>query len=87
MRFCSIRCCARRDLAIDALERGESDLSARIVAVLDDGLREGDAAAANAIAISFVEDTPLWDPDRKDFIESWPQALQQEAQRQRKAGS
>ena len=76
-----------RDLAIDALERGESDLSARIVAALDDGLREGDAAVANAIAVSFVEDTPLWDPDRRDFIESWPQALQPEAQRQRRAGS
>jgi hypothetical protein len=64
-----------RGLAIDAFNRGDRDLSDRIVDVFDSGLQVGDERVENAAAVSFVEDTPWWDPARKGFIASWPLAL------------
>lgn len=46
-------------------------------------MREGDERVENAVAVSFVEDTPLWDESRHAFIERWPPALSAEAERQR----
>ena len=71
-----------RDLAIEAFEHGNADLSGELLQVLDAGLRDGDAAVENAVAVSFVEDTPVWDPDRAAFIRSWPAGLRGEADRQ-----
>jgi len=51
--------------------------------VFDTGLREGDERVENAVAVSFVEDTPWWDPDRSAFIASWSPALRAEAERWR----
>ncbi|HET8930029.1 MAG TPA: hypothetical protein VFN21_05165, partial [Acidimicrobiales bacterium] len=72
-----------RDVAIDAFDNGERDLSNRISVVFDAGLRDGDETVENAVAVSFVEDTPWWSPDRADFIASWPAALRAEADRWR----
>lgn len=72
-----------RDMAIAAFDGGNRQLAGRIVAVMDEGLRHGDEGVENAVAVSFVEDTPWWDPDRKKFMESWPQALRDEAERQK----
>jgi len=72
-----------RDLAIDAYERGDEILSARLVAVFDAGLRDGDDSVQNAVSVSFVEDTPCWEPTRQRFIENWRKALRDEAQRWR----
>ena len=71
-----------RDLAIEAFESGNAGLSGALLKVLDAGLRSGDAAVENAVAVSFVEDAPLWDPDRAAFIRSWPVGLREEADRQ-----
>ena len=71
-----------RDLAIDAFDRDRRELAHRIVETFDWGLRDGDDAVENAVAVSFVEDTPWWDPDRAEFIESWPSGLRSEAERQ-----
>lgn len=73
-----------RDMTIEAFDGGDHELASRIVDVLDEGLRIGDESVENAVAVSFVGDTPLWDPARKRFINSWPQGLRDEAERQRK---
>jgi hypothetical protein len=70
-----------RDVTIDAFDRGDRDLSSRIVSAFDSGLRDGDEHVENAVAVSFVEDTPWWNPDRDDFMASWPSALRAEAAR------
>jgi hypothetical protein len=46
-----------RDLAIEAFDEGTSKLSGSLVEVFEAGLRDGDAAVENAVAVSFVEDT------------------------------
>ena len=43
-----------RDLAISAFDRGDDDLSKRLVAAFDTGLRLGDDRVVNAVAVSFV---------------------------------
>ena len=72
-----------RDRAISAFDQGDQDLAGRIVIVFDAGLRQGDDRVENAVSVSFVEDTPLWDSARSEFISSWPRALKDEAERQR----
>ncbi len=72
-----------RDRAISAFDQGDRDVAGRIVDVFDVGLREGDHRVENAVSVSFVEDTPLWDPARSAFIDSWPRGLSDEAERQR----
>ncbi len=75
-----------RDLMISAFDRGDDDLSKRLVAAFDTGLRLGDDRVVNAVAVSFVEDTPWSNPARDAFIASWPPGLRAEAEGQRLAG-
>lgn len=72
-----------RDFAIDAFDNGKTTLSDGIVAILERGMRDGDEGVENAVAVSFIEDTPWWDTNRQAFIDSWPPALRAEAERQR----
>ncbi|MDP8961347.1 MAG: hypothetical protein M3N32_07030 [Actinomycetota bacterium] len=72
-----------RDFAIAAFDNGNRTLSDRIVAIFERGMRDGDEGVENAVAVSFVEDTPWWDTNRQAFIDSWPPALRAEAGRQR----
>lgn len=72
-----------RDCAIAAFDNGNRGLSDRMVAIFERGMREGDEAVENAVAVSFVEDTPWWDASRQAFIDSWPPALTAEVERQR----
>ena len=72
-----------REAAITAFETGDRDLSDRLISVFDSGLRLGDDEVENAVAVSFVEDTPWWDADRQTFIATWPAALREEAERQK----
>ena len=46
-------------------------------------MSDGNDHVQNAIGVSFVEDTPLWDPTMEPYIATWPQALQTEAAKQR----
>jgi hypothetical protein len=72
-----------REAAITAFEGGDRDLSDRLILVFDTGLRVEDDEAENAVAVSFVEDTPWWDADRQAFIATWPAAVREEAERQK----
>jgi hypothetical protein len=72
-----------RDAAIIGFENGDRDLSDRIVEVVDVGLRDGDEQVRNAVAVSFVEGTQWWEPNRAAFIRSWPPDLRGEAERQK----
>lgn len=72
-----------RDFAIAAFDKGNRRLSDRMVAIFERGIREGDEAVENAVAVSFVEDTPWWDTSRQAFVDSWPPALRAEVERQR----
>lgn len=73
-----------RRMAIEASDRGDRDLSGRTVDVVDEGFRTGDLTVEDAIAVCFIQDTPWWDRDRKKFIKSWPDAMRDEVERQRK---
>ena len=72
-----------RGFAVDAFDNSNRTLSDRIVAIFERGMRDGDEGVENAVAVSFVEDTPWWDTNRQAFIDSWPPALRAEAERQR----
>ncbi|HEX7167067.1 MAG TPA: hypothetical protein VF230_08810 [Acidimicrobiales bacterium] len=76
-----------RDLAIDAFDSDRRGLAHRIVETFELGLHDGNEAVENAVAVSFVEDTPWWDPDRAEFIETWPTGLRNEAERQSQEAS
>ena len=71
-------------MAIAMFEQGQSESLDRLLLVLDHALTEGDDFVKNAIAVSFVEDTPSWDPDKAAFMSMWPAELADEADRQRR---
>lgn len=73
-----------RDLTIAAFDRGDQEIASRLLEAFDKGNSAGDDAVENAVAVSFVEDSQWWDPARREFIESWPEGLREEADRQRK---
>jgi hypothetical protein len=58
-----------------------------LLGVFETGLREGDEAVENAVAVSFVEDTDWWDDSMRLFIARWPTGLAEEVERQRRASS
>jgi hypothetical protein len=62
--------------------RGDADVELRSLAILDEALREGDDQVQNLVAVSFVENVGPWDPTQREFTESWPDALRDEARRQ-----
>ena len=68
---------------VEAGQRRDDDLVRRALAFLDAALREGDDAVQNLVGVSFVENVGPWDRNQADFIESWPDALPMEADRQR----
>lgn len=72
-----------RDFAIAAFDKGNRTVSDRTVAVCEMGMRDGDEGVENAVAVSFVEDTPWWDRNRRAFIDTWPAALRAEVERQK----
>ena len=72
-----------RRYAIRTFDAGQTDVLARLLAVIDGALREGTDDVQNAMAVSFVEDTGWWDPAMQPFIEAWPEGLRAEVDRQR----
>lgn len=69
-----------------AIERFEANDTSKLTCCLDvvaTGLTDGDEYVENAVAVSFVEDTGLWDPEMEPFIAMWPSPLLVEAKRQR----
>lgn len=68
--------------AIAAFEAGDREVLKRCLDAVAAGMSGGDDYVQNAVGVSFVEDTPLWDPAMESFIAMWPPALQVEAERQ-----
>jgi hypothetical protein len=46
-------------------------------------MRDGDDEVVNLVQASFVENIGPWDEDTAPFVESWPESLKREAERQR----
>jgi hypothetical protein len=61
------------------------ELRDQVLALMDSAMAGGDAATRDAVAISFVEDSGWWEPDRADYFTCWPQAFRLELSRQRDA--
>ena len=72
-----------RRFAIASFEAGDAGVLRRCLAAVGTGMSDGDDYVQNAIGVSFVEDTPLWDTKVEPYIATWPQPLQIEAARQR----
>ena len=72
-----------RRLALRLFEQADSDNLGRLLTALNQGLIEGDPEVENAVAVSFVEDTGWWDQSMSAFIDSWPDGLRAEVERQR----
>lgn len=68
---------------LEASRQRNDDLTRRALVFLDISLRDGDHSVQNLVAVSFVENVGPWDPSQAQFIESWPDALRLEAERQR----
>ncbi len=73
-----------RRFAIAAFEDGDIDVLRRCLDAVGTGMSDGDDYVQNAIGVSFVEDTPLWDATMGPYIATWPVPLKDEAERQRK---
>ncbi len=72
--------------ALDLFDGGDLETLERCLDVVAEGLESGDEYVANAISVSFVEDTPWWDTAREPFMARWPSALRDEAERWHQAG-
>jgi hypothetical protein len=68
---------------LDAHRDGDDALVAKCLAFLAAAMRSQDEEIENLVAVDFVETVGPWDPDMKEFIDAWPKALRDEAQRQR----
>ena len=72
-----------RRFAIAAFEAGDIDVLRKCLDAVGTGM-SGDDYVQNAIGVSFVEDTPLWDTTMGPYIATWPVPLKDEAERQGK---
>ncbi len=73
-----------RRFIIGVFQQGDDrPLVQRCLALIDLARREGDARVENAVSVSFIEGTPVWDQAMQPFIDLWPEALRAEAIRQR----
>lgn len=69
---------ARREFGL-----GHRDVLNRLLEVIDRALRDGTEYVNNAMAVSFVEETPYWDKSMQPFIDVWPSGLRAEVERMR----
>lgn len=74
-------------LAVERFGKGIDEPLARLLAVVDQGLRDGDEGVINAVAMSFVEDAAWWGPANEAFIATWSDDLAAEVVRRRAAPS
>ncbi|MEQ1702092.1 MAG: hypothetical protein ABMA25_18430, partial [Ilumatobacteraceae bacterium] len=75
-----------RRWCVAALAAGEHEELRRCLEVMAHGILSDDDYVQNAVAVSFVEDTPTWDASMASFMAVWPAALQAEAARQQSWG-
>lgn len=74
-----------RYLALSWFGEGRREELTLLLSVIAAGLTDGDEDVENAVAVSFVEDTPWWDASMEAFMSTWPLALKREVERQRNA--
>lgn len=67
---------------IEAWRSGDSDLLGRCLDFLERALLEGDEKVLNLVEASFIENVGVWDPVMAPFVETWPNALRAQAERQ-----
>lgn len=72
-------------LAVAWHHEGRTGELTRLLEAMDLGIREGDEYLINAIAVSFVEDLPWWEPGLQPLILSFPEGLRSEVDRLRRA--
>lgn len=70
-------------LAVTAFQRADQEVTHRLLAFVDDALREGDEHVENAVVVSFVEHIGAGAGESEGFIASWPAGLLDEVNRQR----
>ena len=69
---------------VASFESGDFAVIGRLLTVMERGLLHGDPYVEDCVAVSFVQ--KAWWDRRDPFIETWPQSLLDEVNRQRKAG-
>jgi hypothetical protein len=67
-----------------AQEAGDQQLVLRVLRHLDSEMRLGDEKVQELVAVSFVENVGPWEDAMSEVIGTWPVALRQEAERQRR---
>ena len=67
---------------VAAWQDGNVELVGRCLDVLERALAEDDPRLHELVAASFVENVGVWEPGMASFVETWPPALQSEAERQ-----
>lgn len=72
-----------RRWCVEAFQSGEYEELHRCLEAMALAIVSDDNYVQNAVAVSFVEDTPLWDASMEPFMAVWPAALRAEAARQR----
>lgn len=68
--------------AVDTWHSDRRDVTASVLGVVDDALRDGDEYVENAVCVSFVEHVGALPGETPDFIASWPAGLLAERERQ-----
>jgi hypothetical protein len=72
-----------RRMCDEAWTSNNLELLQRLLGSFDQAFGAADELVSNAVAVSFVEDSCLWDPANEEYIASWPEGLLAEATRQR----
>ena len=71
--------------AVALFDDGDSAQLSDLLALVDQGLRDGDEQVTNAVAVSFVENSEPWNGVTRPFIQAWPADLRAEAERQQRS--
>jgi 8-oxo-dGTP pyrophosphatase MutT (NUDIX family) len=73
-------------LVVSTFAPGQLDVTDRLLAFVDQCLRDGDDYVANAVVVSFVEDFGVFPGESDALLERWPAALRAEHDRGERAG-
>lgn len=61
----------------------EFEVLGRLLSFLDEALTNGDERIEDAVALSFVENSEWWNPEKAGFLATWPAGLKAELELQR----
>lgn len=61
----------------------EFEVLGRLLTFLDEALTNGEEWIENAVALSFVENSEWWNPEKAGFLATWPDGLRAELEQQR----